>query len=139
MLSVQWVECESPHLVELYQWFENEWDDVEPLNSTKNGKAIPNPIIALNEDQLIGGLVFSRFLSPITKEQAVWINAVFVKPENRKQGVSSQLISRAEQWVKEMGEPELLVYTHIPELYTKQSWQIIEEQEDHFVLKSSLV
>lgn len=139
MLSIQSVNCDCPNLNILYHWFKDEWDDVEPLVSTKNGKVIPNPIIALNEDEMIGGLVFTRFLSPITKAQAVWINAVYIKPENRKQGISSQLINRAEQLVKEMGEPELLVFTHIPELYSKQNWQVVETHDDHFVLKSSLV
>jgi GNAT superfamily N-acetyltransferase len=139
MLVIQLAKWDSPNLSTLYKWFDNEWDDVEPLAASKDGKIIPNPIIALNGDELIGGLVFTRFLSPMTKTQAVWINAVFIKPENRKQGISSQLISHAEQLVKEMGEPELLVFTHIPELYLKQKWQVIETQEDNFVLKSSLV
>ena len=139
IIKIQSVKIDSPHLMNLYQWFESEWDDVEPLVSTKGGKVIPNPIIALNEDELVGGLVFTRFLSPISKAQAVWINAVFIKPENRNQGISSQLINHAEQLLKEMGEPELLVFTHIPDLYTKQNWQVIETHDEHFVLKSSLV
>ncbi|MGF1761706.1 GNAT family N-acetyltransferase [Photobacterium sagamiensis] len=139
MVLIQEVESDSPHLITLYQWFKSEWDDVEPLSSTKGGKVIPNPIIALKDGELVGGLVFTRFLSPITKEQEIWINAVFIKPENRKQGISSQLIHRAEKLVKDMGEPELLVFAQIPELYSKLSWQVIETHDDHFVLKSSLV
>ena len=61
MLLIQEVESGSPYLFTLYQWFESEWDDVEPLSSTKNGKEIPNPIIALQDGELVGGLVFSRF------------------------------------------------------------------------------
>ncbi|WP_197713339.1 hypothetical protein [Moritella yayanosii] len=71
MFLIQEVETNSPHLIMLYQWIESEWDDVEPLAPIKNGKAIPNPIIALKDGELVGGLVFTRFLSPITKEQAV--------------------------------------------------------------------
>jgi len=138
MILIQSAKSDSPHLLTLYQWLESEWDEVEPLASAKHGKVIPDPIIALSGDELIGGLVFTRFLSPITKTQAVWINAVFIKPENRNQGISSQLINRAEQLVKNIGELELLVFTHIPELYAKQNWQIIETHDDHFVLKSSL-
>jgi len=139
MVLIQSAKSDSLHLNTLYQWFHSEWDDVEPLASSKDGKIIPNPIIALNGDELVGGLVFSRFLSPITKEQAVWINAVFIKPESRRQGISTQMISFAEQLVKEMRESELLVFTDMPELYSKQNWQIIETQDENFVLKSSVV
>ncbi|MGF1878360.1 GNAT family N-acetyltransferase [Photobacterium frigidiphilum] len=139
MFLIQEVESDSQHLVTLYQWFESEWDDVEPLTSTKDGKVIPSPIIALKDGELVGGLVFTRFLSPMTNEQAVWINAVFIKPENRKQGISSQLINRAEKLVESIGESELLVFAQIPELYSKLTWQVIETHDDHFVLKSALV
>lgn len=139
MILIQSVESDSLYLTELYQWFEAEWDDVEPLASIKEGKIIPNPIVALDNGKLIGGLVFTRFLSPITQELAVWINGVFVTPENRKQGISSQLINQAEKVVMEMAESELLVFTHIPALYSNLQWKIIETHDDHFVLKSSFV
>lgn len=139
MISIQSVESNSLYLTELYQWFEAEWDDVEPLASIKEGKIIPKPIVALENGKLVGGLVFTRFLSPITQELAVWINAVFVIPENRKQGISSQLINQAEKVVIEMAESELLVFTHIPVLYSNLQWKIIETHDDHFVLKSSFV
>ena len=139
MILIQSVESDSLYLTELYQWFEAEWDDVEPLASIKEGKIIPNPIVALENGKLVGGLVFTRFLSPITQELAVWINGVFVTPENRKQGISSQLINQAEKVVMEMAESELLVFTHIPALYSNLQWQIIETHDAHFVLKSSFV
>jgi len=139
MILIQSVESDSLYLTELYQWFEAEWDDVEPLASIKEGKIIPNPIVALENGKLVGGLVFTRFLSPITQELAVWINGVFVTPENRKQGISSQLINQAEKVVMEMAESELLVFTHIPALYSNLQWKIIETHDDHFVLKSSFV
>lgn len=88
---------------------------------------------------MVGGLVFTRFLSLMTQRQAVWINAVFVNPENRKQGISAQLINHAEKIVKEMLEPELLVFTHIPVLYSNLEWKVIATHDDHFVLNSSLV
>lgn len=139
MVLIQEVVSNSQHLITLYQWFESEWDDVEALASTKDGKVIPSPIIALKDGELVGGLVFTRFVSPMTNEQAVWINAVFIKPENRKQGISSQLINRAEKSVESIGESELLVFAQIPELYSKLNWQVIETHDDHFVLKSALV
>ena len=139
MISIQSVESNSLYLTELYQWFEAEWDDVEPLASIKEGKIIPKPIVALENGKLVGGLVFTRFLSPITQELAVGINAVFVIPENRKKGISSQLINQAEKVVIEMAESELLVFTHIPVLYSNLQWKIIETHDDHFVLKSSFV
>jgi len=137
MLTIEQVDRDAKHLIELYQCFEREWDDVEPLTATKNGKFVPMPIIASLDGQLVGGLVFSRFLSPITQQQAIWINALFIKPENRRQGISSRLIQHAEQLIQAMNEPELLVFAQIPALYSKLGWQVVETVDDHFVLKST--
>ena len=139
MLLIETVEIDSSYLPTLYCWFEDEWGDVDALTKTKHGKVIPKPIIVLKNGKLIGGLVFTRFLSPITQEQAVWINAVFIKAENRQQGIGAQLIRHAEKAVAAMNEFELLVFTHLPTLYTNLQWQIIETEGDHFVLKSALV
>lgn len=139
MILIQSVERDSTYLTKLYQWFDSEWDDVEPSSSTKNGKFIPNPIVVLKDGELVGGLIFSRFISPLTQLQAVWINAVFIKPEHRKQGISSQLINHAEQVVTKMSEAELFVLTHIPALYSNLNWKIIETSDEDFILKSSLV
>lgn len=138
MLSIQLAPPESPYLTELYKLLNHEWDDLEAFSETKNGKVIPSPIIALDDEQLIGGLVFTRFLSPVSQKQALWINALFIKPENRHQGISSQLIKRAQQLIKQRGERELLVYTHIPQLYLKQQWQTIETDQGNYVLTSKL-
>lgn len=142
MISIQQVENTDVHIETLYQWFHNEWDDVEPIVATKNGKPVPMPITALirhqnGEEELVGGLVFTRFLSPTNKQQAVWINAIVVKAEYRRRGISSKLIQTAEQAVKALGEPELLAFTHLPELYTKLDWRAVEVEGVNTVLTSS--
>jgi len=137
MLTIEQVTGDSQHIIELYQCFEREWDDVEPLAATKNGKFVPTPIIASLDGQLVGGLVFTRFLSPITQQQAIWINALFIKPEHRRQGISSRLIQHAEQLIQVMNEPELLVFAQIPALYSRLGWKVVETVDDHFVLKST--
>ena len=45
MILIQSVESDSLYLTELYQWFEAEWDEVEPLASIKKGKIIPIPMV----------------------------------------------------------------------------------------------
>lgn len=139
MELIQVEDFSSPHLITLYKWFDREWEDVEKLSPSKHGKLIPKPIIALNNGELMGGLIFTRFLSPITQQYSIWINAVYIKSEYRMQGLSSSLIKHAEKKVKELGESELLVFAKIPELYSKLGWKIVEIEDDHFVLKSSLV
>ena len=139
MLLTQVSDSNSDFLATLYQWLQNEWGDVEPFAATKNGKSIPSPIIALEKGKLVGGLVFTRFPSPITQSQSVWVNAIFVQPENRKQGICSQLIKKAEKLVIELNEPELFAFSHIPQLYTRLNWEIINTHDTHFVLRSAKV
>ncbi|MFA0085790.1 GNAT family N-acetyltransferase [Vibrio sp. 10N.261.51.F12] len=127
----------SFHIAELYQWFNHEWQDVEPLITMKSGLIVPTPILALENECLLGGLVFTRFLSPLTNAHALWINAVFVKPEYRHRGIGSRLIRFAETVMLKQQEPELLVYTHIPALYEKLGWTHVEKNDDHVVMQSA--
>ncbi|MCL9774464.1 GNAT family N-acetyltransferase [Vibrio methylphosphonaticus] len=131
----------TPHheqyLALFYQWLKEEWQDIEPPSASKDGLIIPPPILALDRSTLMGGLIFTRFLSPTTHSQAIWINALFVAPNARHQGIASQLIRHAESYVYSLNEAELLVYTHIPNLYVKQNWIEVEKNGDHVVLQST--
>lgn len=138
MVLIEEYDCNSPHLITLYKWFESEWNDVDEFVLSKHGKEIPPPIFALINEELVGGLVFTRFLSPITHQYPIWINAVYIKAEYRLQGISSLLIKHAEKKIKELGESELLVFAEIPDLYSKLGWEIVEQIDNNFVLQSSL-
>ena len=139
MRLIQCCETDTGLLQSLHQWCEAEWGHVDPQVADKDGLSFPYPIAMLNGDELVAGLAFTRYASPITQKQAVWINAVLVKPEYRRRGLSSQLITFAEHQVKQLNESELFVFTHIPDLYTHLDWHVVETTEDKFVLKSAKV
>lgn len=126
-----------PLLSELADLFQSEWGEVEPFSSEKNGVHVPHPILALHDARLVGGLAFTRFPAPKTDVQGLWVNAIFVKPAYRKQGVSSRLITQAEGTAKSLGEPAIFAYTHIPKLYEKLGWQGVEPHGAYVVVSKS--
>ena len=78
---------------DLQKQLENEWPKFPPINPAD--RAIPKPLVALtSSNALAGGLVFTAAKSPLSDELAIWINAVLVAPEYRRQGVGSRLIRR---------------------------------------------
>ncbi|MBB6479516.1 GNAT family N-acetyltransferase [Spirochaeta isovalerica] len=120
----------SPYLEQLKKWFESEWKREYIFH-----RNIPNPLIALSGERLLGGLAFTEYPNPEKEGMALWINALFVKQENRKSGIASDLISAANEMT---GSVELYVLTHIPLLYQKSGWTIISVEEKNSVLKAPL-
>jgi GNAT superfamily N-acetyltransferase len=110
-----------------------EWPNFPPIGAVKH--ALPNPLAALTSfNALAGGLVFVAAKSPIDDELAVWINAVLVAPEYRRQGVGSRLIGAAQQAASSAGVQRLFALTEVPRLYSKLSWSILSNNGADFVM-----
>ena len=60
-----------------------------------------------------------------------WIDAVYVTPESRKNGLGSMLIRATEKTASRLGISELFALTDIPELYLKLGWTVVEVQDGH--------
>jgi N-acetylglutamate synthase-like GNAT family acetyltransferase len=67
-------------------------------------------------------------------ERAIWINAVLVAPEYRRQGVGSGLIRAAEEAARRVGIPSLYALTEVPDLYSKLSWSVFNHEGADFVM-----
>ena len=146
----------QPYLAELQILFDQQWDDVEPVVpfvQANGGVLKPEPLIArYNNKALAGGLAFTQAPRPQqapplpttgkAADQAVWINALFVKPQYRKQGLAQKLVSCAIEEANNTGIVELFVYTEYPLLYKKLGWRIIVQELGHekndYVLRSAL-
>ncbi|MDN3679104.1 GNAT family N-acetyltransferase [Vibrio tapetis subsp. quintayensis] len=138
MIDIVESQTGSRYLTEVTRLFQSEWPDFEPYTPVVNGFEVPLPILALSNADLVGGLAFTRFPEPNANRQALWINAVLVEAKSRKQGVSSNLIRRAESLAKHNGELSLYVYTHIPTLYQKLGWEVTDTSDEHMVLRKTL-
>lgn len=123
-------------LKELATLCQLEWNDVEPFVTAQDGLPIPLPILAIEEELLVGGLAFTRFLEPNGTSQVIWINAVLVKVEFRGCGVASRLIKCAMEQLLDFEQSTLYVYTNIPKLYLQLGWEINTQgtDDEHVVM-----
>jgi len=127
----------APHLDELHKRFQSEWPDYQPLAPTD--RAVPAPVVALTlSGVLAGGLAFAGAKAPLSDERAIWINAVLVAPEYRRQGLGSQLIAAAERSAVQFGISRLYALTELPTLYSKLDWSILSNDGIDFVMARQL-
>ncbi|WED25262.1 GNAT family N-acetyltransferase [Vibrio sp. DW001] len=126
----------SRFLKELTTFYQLEWNDVEPIASEQDGLPLPLPILAIEEEVLVGGLAFTRFLEPNGTSQVIWINAVLIKPEFRGCGFASRLINRATEVLFEFEQSTLYVYTNVPKLYFQLGWEMVAQgtDDEHVVM-----
>lgn len=101
-----------------------------------NEELLPKPLLSYEGDKLVGGLSFIFFKHPENNEQVIWINALYIEPNSRGKGIASMLIKEAEKNVIDKGQYNLYVYTYKPNLYIKQHWEILNENENMYVLKN---
>ena len=56
-----------------------------------------------------------------------WLAGVFVRPQHRKKGVGTALVSRIECEAKALGFETLYLYTaHSESLYERLGWKVVE-------------
>lgn len=128
-------------LVQLREWFELEWGDVDSFEGNHAEIAIPSPIVAVDEQtSLIGGLSFTTAPKPHSSDIGVWINMVLISPTQRKKGIASKLVQAAEEEAKHIGVRELFVLSEFPKLYENLCWQFVgmDSSEDETILRKVL-
>ncbi len=105
-------------------------------NTTK----LPPVIVALVDGQVIGGLAYSRYKEPLTNDEVIWFNALFVRPEWRGKGIASQLINLGIEQVSSEIQHRLYAYTNVPSLYVSLGWSVvdIESEPNHKVMSIAL-
>lgn len=127
------------HVRRLREWLIAEWGEVNPFKSQSDGTlVVPLPLLGIEGQELVGGLMFSGFRKPGGDALGLWINALFVAPEHRRKGIASQLIRAAEAEAFRTGERELFALTNIPKLYENLGWQRVESSNEGIVLRAVL-
>jgi GNAT superfamily N-acetyltransferase len=121
------------HYDGLQRRLQNEWPKFPPFNLADH--AVPKPLVALTRSNaLAGGLAFIAAKSPLSDGFPIWINAVLVVPEYRRQGVGSRLIQAAQEVARRAGVPRLYALTELPDLYSKLNWSILSNDGADFVM-----
>lgn len=122
-------------LDQLHDWFQLEWGEVDGFERNRTLRDIPAPLLALNDSNLLmGGLAFTTYPRPDGRGPGVWINALFVAPGFRGQGIASSLVCAAEAEARGQDIPDLFVYTDVPRLYQTLGWFVLSEHGEHLVL-----
>lgn len=130
-------------MVEFRHRLEQQWGSVDDRGAdTEDGPrpgTLPAPLVAVDDSgHFAGGLAFTTAKRPGGTSMGIWINAVVVDPEHRRQGVASRLVRAAEREAAERGVDRIFVYTDVPRLYQNLGWERMEEHAGHWVLGRSL-
>ncbi|OQQ03665.1 GNAT family N-acetyltransferase [Vibrio crassostreae] len=130
----------SPYWSELEGLFQSEWSDFKFKDTYKENVQLPPVITVLRDNVVIGGLAYSYFQEPHQVRDVVWINAVFVDPQWRGQGIASELINRGVRQVSSAVQTQLYAYTNIMGLYQGLGWSVvdIESEPNHKVMSIEL-
>ncbi|EHR0760687.1 TPA: GNAT family N-acetyltransferase [Vibrio parahaemolyticus] len=130
----------SPYLIDLERLFQSEWTDFSFADTYKPKSELPPAIVALRNNEVIGGLAYSRYQEPHGHSEVVWFNAVYVSPNWRGQGIASELINRGVSQVSATTQSNLYAYTNVSSLYESLGWSVvdIESEPNHKVMKVRL-
>jgi GNAT superfamily N-acetyltransferase len=88
---------------------------------------IPLGIVALDRDCLCGFALLVMEDFELRPNLSPWLAGVFVRPQHRKKGVGTALVSRIECEAKALGFETLYLYTaHSESLYERLGWKVVE-------------
>ncbi|MDA1370932.1 MAG: GNAT family N-acetyltransferase [Proteobacteria bacterium] len=122
-------------LKQFREWVEEEWGKVDSNDHNDEDLAIPSPLLAVTDSELLGGLGFTCFSIPGVNKTGLWVNTLLVAPEYRNIGIGEKLVLAAEAEAVRSMERELFVYTDVPGLYQKLGWIIVDDKNESKVLK----
>lgn len=136
-LEIKYLVDAKEHLPEISIWLYNQWgvyyEDSSPfqwyqdLKSRLNKKEVPTCFVALIDDKPVGTASLIEDDMKTRPELRPWLADVYVLPEEREQGIATQLVSRVNQEVKDIGLDKYYLFTrHATGLYLKLGWEIIE-------------
>ncbi|ELS9256609.1 GNAT family N-acetyltransferase [Vibrio parahaemolyticus] len=130
----------SQYWIALEKLFQSEWSDFLFADTYKSEADLPPVLVALRDNEVIGGLAYSWYQEPYGNTEVIWVNAVFVSPKWRGQGIASELINRGVNQVSETHHNNLYAYTNVAPLYKSLGWSVvdIESEPNHSVVSISL-
>ncbi|WP_025506959.1 GNAT family N-acetyltransferase [Vibrio parahaemolyticus] len=130
----------SQYWIALEKLLQTEWSDFLFADTYKSENYLPPVLVAVRNNEVIGGLAYSRYQEPYGNSEVIWLNAVFVSPEWRGQGIASKLINRGVNQVSELNQNNIYAYTNVAQLYKSLGWSVvdIDSEPNHSVVSISL-
>ena len=84
--------------------------------------------IAVDGPVLVGSAALVKHGMKQRPELSPWLAAVYVKPERRRSGIASVLISRVEREAMALGVETLYLFTeHQETFYARRGWNLMEQ------------
>jgi GNAT superfamily N-acetyltransferase len=126
---------EQPHWLEtLLPLLEQEWGHLYPGRDTErvreelmthgNGQRVPEVLIAVENDRLLGTVSIVENDLPGSEHLNPWLASLYVLPEHRGRGVARTLVQAAEAWAKKAGISRLYLFTESAGgLFESLGWQ----------------
>lgn len=142
MNKVVFRKCDenTQYWIALEKLFQTEWSGFLFADTYKPEVHLPPVLVAIRDNEVIGGLAYCRYQEPHGNSEVIWINAVFVSPEWRGQGIASELINRGVNQVSQTIQNNLYAYTNVAQLYKSLGWSVVdvEVEPNHSVVSISL-
>ncbi|MBC7853000.1 MAG: GNAT family N-acetyltransferase [Pirellulaceae bacterium] len=116
------------------RWIRKEWPDSrddsaieDRLCGSRRRDTLPLALVAVLGSTPIGFVSLTLYENGIKRGRPHWIDALYVEPAYRGQGIARQLVHAAEEKSVVLGLTELFALTEIPRLYHKCGWNTVEE------------
>jgi predicted N-acetyltransferase YhbS len=122
---------DRPNLIPtIVSWVQREWpknrndESVEHrICGAREREKLPSALIALSGNLPIGFISLVYYEKGVEVGRPHWIDAVYVEPSHRGQGVACELLREAERKAASMGIERLFALTEIPDFYKKSGWE----------------
>lgn len=125
-------EIEHQNSIDLHAILVGEWPDFDAFEKERNGVDIPNPVIVLDQNIVIGGASFVRYKAPDTSNIQIWLNALFIDSKYRKQGIATRVL----RYLRQINQA-VYALTDVPDLYTKCGWVVVKNDTSGTIVKLS--
>ena len=111
----------------------SEWGEIDSFNVENEGIKVPLPILAKDEERVIGGLSFTWHEKPDKTDMGLWVNTLYVVLNYRHKGIGTKLLLEAVSSI-DFGS-SLYVLTDVPSLYINCGWYILSRESANYVLR----
>ncbi|MCB1122992.1 MAG: GNAT family N-acetyltransferase [Verrucomicrobiae bacterium] len=85
----------------------------------------PEAMVAVLDKTPVGAVTFRRYDVPGGEQRALWIDALYVSIQHRRNGIGSKLIQTAES-ISALSEERLYAFTGIPKIYEAKGWSFYQ-------------
>ncbi|WP_033298706.1 GNAT family N-acetyltransferase [Psychromonas ossibalaenae] len=134
------------------KWYFDEWSYIDPnftesmflekvLEKAVNCDKIPMALVAHKENELMGVLELKLRENKNYPEYENWVGGVFTNPDNRGQGIASQLLNHAKGLAVELDIQELYLQCESfnVNLYENHGFKVLHKAKHHDVETTIMV